>query len=304
MATTYTIVAPNIDAVLYALIAETDATLPELQISAAMASQGMTVGTLPDLQLDISLDDKIWSGEILPGEERLPLPVLALEARFGERAETGDGSGWGLQDLPHLQATGHFAPRMDTEEDHFLPLLECSAAATGEELLSLVRTTLPSLSLSARSGIRGNDDLKLPSLSLTIGIEGDSFGTLDKRLTFPAIDIEISADNWGGSLSRDLTFPSISATGFETPLMSMSGTLPGMRITASALSGAYGTLDETLPDLRISATAWAEEFGTLDADLPTLTNQDWGGGSEGSAGSGTLTNRARFNDYILRHSRW
>ena len=291
-----TILAPILDAVLVSAGASVDSKLPEMLIAEGRFCSNMESANLPVLTLEISLDDHIWTSELTPAY----IPTLSLSASLGERGETGD-TVFGQAQLSALEGSGSFAPRMDSQE---LPDLRCTAAVTSIELLQLVRTTLPSMTLDARSGLRGSADLKLPTMSVTMGVEGDARGTLTKALTFPAIAGEITGDDWGGTLTRDLPVPILTATATETPLMSVSGTLPGMRITATALSGMYGTLSENLPDLQITATALAEEFGTVDANLPTLTNQDWSGGSEGSAGSGTLTNRARFDDYILRHSRW
>ena len=296
-----TVLAPALDAVLVSSGATLDEKLSEMTITEGRFNSGMEPANLPVPTLEISLDDKIWSGSIMPeGGGPLDLPTMSLSASFGERAESGD-TVFAQAQLPLLESTGNFAPRMDSQD---LPDLRCTAAVTSIELLALVRNTLPSMTLDARSGLRGSADLKLPTMSVTMGVEGDARGTLSKALTFPAIAGEITGDGWGGTLDKDLPVPTITATGTETPLMSMSGTLPGMQITATAVSGMFGTLSETLPDLQITATALSEEFGTLAANLPTLTNQDWSGGSEGSAGSGTLTNRARFDDYILRHSRW
>jgi hypothetical protein len=321
MATTYTVTANAdallnktqtgkflyLDAVLISRTITGDDTgqLPELQITGQFG-HGTGEMLLPDLRIEISLDDKLWSGEILPEgmEGALNLPILQCEGRFGERGETGEIL-FGLQQLPGLTATGNFGPRMD---DATLPDLRCSATGVGEEIVSLVRNNLPVLTCEARTGIRAASTLRLPTLSLSMSIDSDRWGTLNKRLTFPSISATISCDSWGGTLDRRLTFPTLTATGSDVPTGYVDAVIPPLKITATALSGAYGRLgveDEYLPDLRITATATAEEFGSLSADLPTLTMQDVGTGVDGSAAAdGTLTERSRFEDYILRFSRW
>jgi hypothetical protein len=322
MATTYTDKYVNLDAVLFdrkihgggtlsdlevsssRTGARTDAPenpsatfLSELQIVASFRATMVVDASLPALECSASSDDRSNLDELLP--------ELQIEARFGERVTTGPNA-WGENNLPSLGLTAGFGSRMESAN---LPDLGCAAIGTAPIFVSLVRNELPALECSARTGIRADSEMTLPALLVSVSIDTDRHGTLNKRLTFPALSATISSDSWrSGSLDRDLTFPLITATGFENPIGDLARNLPGLRLSAHAFSGSVGSLgvtDEYLPDLRISAYILSEVIGSVDASLPPITVQDFGSGvGNGSRSAGTLTNRARFDDYILRFSRW
>jgi len=257
------------------------ADLPALTIE---AQGGEVIGvdaTLPDLEIDARVADYGNLDKWLPG--------LEIEAQAGERADLD-------AKLPNLEIEVRMGARAD---DLDLPALEIDAVLNEGHVGSLDKL-LPGLQCEASMGARL--DATLPDMELQGEIIFDLLADLDK--TLPGLKIEATGSDSGNGV-LDAGIPMLLVEGEIScdPVTTLEKILPGITCAAHAFaSGA--TLDKRLPTLGLVATGdISAASGTLDKYLPAVIMTGEGYGTGDGTGGGYVTDKSRFDDYILRYSR-
>ena len=256
-------------------------------------------GVLSDLQIDAAMGVNLWVDppDIIRTVDGVYgwLPDLQIDAAMDVRTlELDEG-------LSDLQCIGHMGA--STREDVLDPLYLSELQGDGEVyedpvisldailsqlegegyLGALLDEKLSELRIEAElSGVGGLDaDLWLPGLEIEATIISETLLSLDKRLTFLVADAYIQE-------SLDLQLDSM---------------LPGLVLAGNMLLGTILSLDGTLSELQGEATILSETYLSLDGYISPLVvvvaDGKGGGGAKGS-----VSEDDRFEDYIMRYSRW
>ncbi len=236
----------------------------------AVTGEG-TGGLNVHLDIDASLPAVRGEGVIgTPARLDADIPTVSCEAQGGSRGEDG-----------------------------ILPAIKCEGVI-GSVYVGRLDSMLPGIRCEAYCGSRLDE--RIPTISCEGEIIFPVLGDLDKRL--PGITCEAAGSGGPGAV-LDKDIPVIECEGVIScdPLIILDATLPGIRFSGS-LRLAGSSLDERIPAVIGEASAYESLVaGTLDAMLPAIIMEGSGYGGDGSSG-GTVSDKSRFTDYILRYSRW
>jgi len=275
------------------------APLPQMTIDAASQCDNLMTADVPFLEIEAQ------GGELIGVDANLPaiesdsrvadwgvldewITGLEIEAQAGERL-TLDAT------LPSLEFEARIGVRGD---DLTLPLLEIDATLLQGHIGSLDRL-MPGMGCEAFVG--ANLDSTIPDMELDAAITVIAVGTLDK--TIPGLEIEATGVHAGNG-TLDIKLPTLLLEGDIgcDPYTSLDEILPGINCAATARYSGM-TLDKRIAAITITATGKiTAASGTLDSDCPPVIMSGEGYGGSGTGG-GYVTNRGRFDDYLLRHSR-
>ena len=210
-----------------------------------------------------------------------------IEGSFGERA-VGDAK------FPALSIAAYAGARVS--EKLPVPTLDatCLPGYTGS-----LDKDLPFIQLECRMAHRA-DELKLPPFEVEGEISTPVLCKLNKKL--PELKLTAAITGVSMTLSQDLSFIGIVATGHVDGVGTLDKTLPGILVAADGYSGSMSTLDSNLPDLRIEAASRSAVL-TLDAYLPPVTTGVASGGNYGSVDN-VMAETGRFSGELLRYERW
>jgi hypothetical protein len=225
-------------------------------------------GWLPELQLDASMD--IRTLELDEG-----LSDLQIEAYMGASTRVDELDPLYLSEL---QGDG------EIYEDPVISLDAVLSQLEGEGYFgAFLDEKLSELRIEADlSGVGGLDaDLWLPGLEIEATIISETLLSLDKRLTFLIADAYIQ----------------------ESLNLQLDSMLPGLVLAGNVLLGTVLSLDGTLSELQGEATILSETYLSLDGYLSPLVVVVADGGGGGGA-KGSVSEEDRFEDYIMRYSRW
>jgi hypothetical protein len=234
------------------------------------------------------------------------LPALKLSARFGTNIQCIAG---GMK-LPTMSLVGLVGAVTGTGGKKkqklnlaaYLPALSLEGTITFLRLMNL-SANLSDLQLSANTGIRCSDDLRLPEARITASIADSVVGKLD--LSMPGLSLAATGSS-AVLLRLDQSLPPLVLTieMTEHVTANFSSSLPALMISATGISEEYGILDATIPALLMASGTGYGSTMTLDAKISTLLSQMRGSGSSYGTGSGSIaSNASRFTDYVLRHVR-
>jgi len=294
-----TVTVTDVDTVMLLLeISEFDSVLVE-EYFLGYTGLALDDGVLSDLQIDAAMGVNLWMDP--PDVVRTVdgaygwLSDLQIEAAMDIRTLELDE---GLSDL-QIEAYMGASTRVDDLDPLYLSELRGEGGIYEDPVISL-DATLSQLEgegylgaflderlseLRIEAGISGVEDISadvwLPGLEIEATIISETFLGLDKRLTFPVADAYIQE-----SLDLELDY-----------------ILPGLVLAGSILLGTVLSLDSTLSELQGEATILSETYLSLDGTLSPLVisiaDSRGGGGAKGS-----VLEEDRFEDYIMRYSRW
>jgi hypothetical protein len=221
------------------------------------------------------------------------LPNLKIDSRSGFRVNCPPQ---GIR-LPGFQITAAAGARLD---DAALPVLACSATISIEDKTLSVDEKLPVMSLSANVGAKL--DKTLPAMQVTASIIDANRGYLDRKI--PPLSISATgSSSIIGTLTKDLPPLEIAATAIGSGNITLDAKLPTLKITASVLPGGIANLAADLPAVKAVALTGTATTLTLTATLPTLVMRGIGTGVDSPQGAKAV-NESRFDDYLLRYSRF
>lgn len=172
-----------------------------------------------------------------------------------------------------------------------LPVIECSATATDIILLQIT-SNLPVPTISARSGITCDLDLKLPTISSSAT---SIYFQAKLSKTLPGISINATGSApRTGTLSKDLPPLSISATGKRAEeSANLSANIPTLKISATGIKALSGSMASNLPILESSGSTGAS--GSIVSYLPWIHTH--------SSGKDIEPATDPYDGYILRYVR-
>lgn len=269
---------------------------------------------LPNLLLNRSTTVDPYAANHLSTDESLPpsLPTLKLEVKAGEFISSiADGMKLPTMSLvglvgavtgPSVKLKGKPKSKVHNDLAAFMPAMTLAGTITFENLMSLAQD-IPGLQLSASTGIRCGEDLRLPEARLTASIADSVVGKLD--LSMPGLSL-VAAGSSAVILRLDQSIPSLVLTieMTEHVTANLSGSIPALMISATALAEEYGILDANMPALILSSGTGYGSSMLLDAKISTLLSQMRGSGSSDGTGSvPSASNASRFTSYVLRYSR-
>lgn len=258
--------------------------------------------TLSDLQIDAAMGQNLWTDPAdMYIEGRSPsgygwLTDLRIDAATDIRTLEVDG---GLSDL---QCEGHMgaSTRVDELDPLYLPELQGEGAISEDPVISLDATLSP---LEGEGSFGAFLDERLSELRVEAEVSG--VGGISVDVWLPGLEIEASViSETFLSLDKNLTFLIPDAYIQESLDLQLDSILPGLVLAGRMLLGTVLTLDATLSDLQGEATVLSETYLSLDGYLSPLVVVIADGEEGGDGQKSSVSEDDRFEDYIMRYSRW
>jgi len=220
-------------------------------------------------------------------EYKLKWPTWSLDAETGTPA-TLSAKG------PMWDAVGYGGSAL-TER---IPDYGLAAAGQEHPIASLRRNT-PTWSLTGRFGANLSEKIPTWSVAATIA---EHYMSLRKVMPGWEISAEISSP-WLMTLREDTPFWELTGSVKEDGHLTLDATMPFWRVEVVFLAGWQLTLAEKEPFWELTATIDCRDM-SLDVAVPIwVMNVGTGDDIGGRADPGSIVDTARFEDYILQHTR-
>jgi len=270
-------------------------TLPMVTLNAIIYGDAIksTELLLPGIELNAT-----WAGDALKTETRL---------LFGKKTEALFFPGLGIEangltgaviaadiPLPGVEIDAFSGARLEID----LPAIDIVADVLVGGICSL-DLEFPFLRLESKTG--ACLEKSLPDVRIEFEISTPVKSRVTKSL--PAVSLLATGGNRSLAFNKKMPFLRIVATGSRENTAKVDEVLPGIRITAHALSGSSCSFSASLPAIELGA----ESFSVImlfDMVLPCLV-MGVASGNEYGVPKSSISEHSRFEDEtILRHHRW
>ncbi len=245
----------------------------------------------PHVYDEVTVDDEptVWTMHIYTNPAGLYRPLWTLEASFGDVLVLNE-------QMPVRDCEGYFGSRLVKN----IPGRTLEASVTIHPVMNLSEK-MPAYRIDASFGSRLVE--KIPVWEAELEISYPEFATL--RKTMPGWKIEATMIP-GGWMKLEKWIPMWSLEGSikEEDILRLDERMPVWKGEASALAGVAMELDERWPVWDIDASLFSGNM-TLDVSMPAWLMDGVGTGDDtsGAGAGGSMTDKTRFTDYILRYER-